>query len=75
MGRIVIIGAIVVAIWVGLEIQNNGIEGAFNGLFAPAGQEEAERVTSTPKRAGQAVQNSFDQDEARKIRLLEQASE
>ncbi|HEX9813420.1 MAG TPA: hypothetical protein VGB31_00570 [Myxococcota bacterium] len=75
MGKILIIGAIVLVIWVGLEIQNNGIEGAFNGFFAPAGQEEAERVTSTPKRAGQSVQNSFNEDEARKNRLLDQATE
>jgi hypothetical protein len=74
MGKILIIGAIVLVIWVGLEIQNNGIEGAFNGFFAPAGQAEAEAITSTPRRAGQAVQNAFDQDEARKNRLLEQAS-
>ena len=74
MGKILIIGAIVLVIWVGLEIQNNGIEGAFNGFFAPAGQAEAEAITSTPRRAGQAVQKAFDQDEARKDRLLEQAS-
>jgi hypothetical protein len=75
MGKILIIGAIVLVVWVGLEIQSNGLEGAFNGFFAPAGQAEAERITSTPKRAGQSVQNSFDKDEARKNHLLEQASE
>jgi hypothetical protein len=75
MGKIWVIGAIVVAVWVGLEIQTNGVEGAFNGLFAPAGMEEAEQITSTPKRAGQRVQEAFNEDEARKLRLLEQASQ
>ncbi len=74
MGKILIIGAIVLVVWVGLEIQNNGLEGAFNGFFAPAGQAEAEAVTSTPRRAGQSVQRAFDQDDARKTRLLDQAS-
>jgi hypothetical protein len=75
MGKILIIGAIVVVVWAGMEIQTNGVEGAFNGLFAPAGMEEAEKITSTPKRAGQRVQEAFNQDEARKLRLLEQASQ
>jgi hypothetical protein len=75
MGKILIIGAIVVVVWAGMEIQTYGVEGAFNGLFAPAGMEEAEQITSTPKRAGQRVQEAFNQDEARKLRLLEQASQ
>jgi hypothetical protein len=75
MGKILIIGAIVLVVWAGLEIQTNGVEGAFNGLFAPAGQEEAERITSTPRRAGQTVQDAFNKDEARKRRLLDQASQ
>jgi hypothetical protein len=37
--------------------------------------EEAEQITSTPKRAGQRVQEAFNKDEARKLRLLEQASQ
>jgi hypothetical protein len=75
MGKVMLIGAIVLVVWAGMEIQTNGVEGAFGGVFAPAGMEEAEQITSTPKRAGQAVQRSFDQDEERKMRLLEQASE
>jgi hypothetical protein len=75
MGRILIIGAIVLVIWAGMEIQTYGIEGAFNGLFAPAGREEAEQITSTPKRAGQRVQEAFDEDEARRQHLLDQAGQ
>ena len=43
MGKILIIGAIVLVVWAGLEIQTYGLEGAFNGFFAPAGMEEAAR--------------------------------
>jgi hypothetical protein len=72
MGKIWIIGTIVLVVWVELEIQTKGLEGAFNGLFAPAGQEEAEAITSTPRRAGERVHEAFRQDEARKTRLLDQ---
>jgi hypothetical protein len=75
MGKILVIGAIVLVVWAGLEIQTYGLEGAFNGLFAPAGTEEAEKITSTPRRAGQRVQEAFNKDEARKQHLLEQASQ
>jgi len=36
MGKILIIGAIVLVVWAGMEIQTYGVEGAFNGFFAPA---------------------------------------
>jgi len=72
MGKILIIGAIVLVVWAGLEIQTYGIEGAFNGLFAPAGQAEAEAIASTPQRAGDAVRNAIEQDEARTKRLLDE---
>lgn len=75
MGRILIIGAIVLVVWAGLEIQNNGLEGAFNGFFAPAGQKEAEAITSTPQRAGNSVRKSFQEGEERNNRLLDQISE
>jgi hypothetical protein len=74
MGKIWVIGAIVVAVWVGLEIQTHGVEGAFNGLFAPAGMEEAEAVTSAPQRAGDKVRQAFQADEERKNRLLRELS-
>jgi len=75
MGRILIIGAIVLVIWAGLEIQNNGLEGAFNGFFAPAGQKEAEAITSTPQRAGNAVRKALHEGEERNDRLLGEQSE
>jgi hypothetical protein len=75
MGKILIIGAIVLVVWAGLEIQTYGVEGAFNGLFAPAGMEEAEAITSTPQRAGDRVRKAFQEGEERNNRLLEQHSQ
>ncbi len=75
MGKILIIGAIVLGVWAGLEIQTYGIEGAFNGLFAPAGQAEAEAIASTPQRAGAKVQRAFQEGEARTNRLLDEQAD
>ena len=75
MGKILIIGAIVLVVWAGLEIQTNGLEGAFNGFFAPAGMEEAEAITSTPQRAGDRVRQALQEGEARNNRLLREHSE
>jgi hypothetical protein len=75
MGKVMVIGAIVLVVWAGLEIQTKGVEGAFNGFFAPAGMEEAEAITSTPQRAGDAVRRSLQEGEARNNRLLDQISE
>ncbi len=74
MGKILVIGAIVLVVWVGLEIQSKGVEGAFNGFFAPAGMEEAEAITSTPQRAGDRVRASIQMGEERTKRLLEEHS-
>jgi len=75
MGKILIIGAIVLVVWAGLEIQTYGVEGAFNGLFAPAGTKEAEAITSTPQRAGDRVRDALQEGEARTHRLLDEHSE
>jgi hypothetical protein len=75
MGKVMMIGAIVLVVWAGLEIQTYGVEGAFNGLFAPAGQEEAEAITSTPQRAGDRVRDALQQGEERNNRLLREHSQ
>jgi len=75
MGRILIIGAIVLVIWTAMEIQTYGIDGAFNGLFAPAGQAEAEAITSTPQRAGNKVKDAFQRGEERNNRLIDEQSQ
>ncbi len=75
MGKVMLIGAIVLVVWAGLEIQTHGVEGAFNGLFAPAGQEEARAITSTPQRAGDRVRNALQQGEDRTNRMLREHSQ
>ena len=75
MGKALLIGAIVLVFWAGLEIQTHGVEGAFNGLFAPAGQEEAKAITSTPQRAGDRVRNALQQGEDRTNRMLREHSQ
>ena len=75
MGKILVIGTIVLVVWAGLEIQTYGVDGAFNGLFAPAGTEEAEAITSTPQRAGDRVRDAFQKGEERNNRLLEEHSQ
>ncbi len=74
MGKIFVIGSIVLVVWAGLEIQTYGVEGAFNGLFAPAGMKEAEAITSTPQRAGDRVRDAMQKGEDRTNRLLEEHS-
>ncbi len=75
MGKVMLIGAIVLVVWAGMEIQTKGVEGAFNGLFAPAGQEEAEAITSTPQRAGDRVRDALQQGEERNNRMLREISQ
>ena len=75
MGKIVIIGTIVLVVWASMEIQTNGVDGAFNGLFAPAGMEEAEAITSTPQRAGDRVRQALQEGEERNNRLLQEHSQ
>ncbi len=75
MGKVMLIGAIVLVVWAGMEIQTKGVDGAFNGLFAPAGQEEAEAITSTPQRAGDRVRDALQQGEERNNRMLREISQ
>jgi len=75
MGKVMMIGAIVLVVWAGLEIQTHGLEGAFNGIFASAGQKEAEAITSTPQRAGDRVRAALQQGEERNNRMLREISQ
>ena len=75
MGKVMLIGAIVLVVWAGLEIQTKGVEGAFNGLFAPVGMEEAEAITSTPQRAGDRVRAALQQGEERNNHMLREISQ
>lgn len=75
MGKVMLIGAIVLVVWASLEIQTHGVEGAFNGLFAPVGQEEARAITSTPQRAGERVRAALQEGQERNNRLLREHSQ
>ena len=57
----------IVAIWVGIEVMNHGMSGAFGGLFAQAGlAARAPTADATlAKRAARAVDSAYRSDEAR----------
>ena len=74
MGRIAVIGLMVLGIWVGLTVYNEGVDRAFGGIFAgfadsPA--REAPDHRSTPNRAGDAFQRAFDKSESRVDAMLQ----
>jgi hypothetical protein len=69
MGKVFKILAITLGIWVALEIGNNGMSGAFGGAFA-RGETSLAAHQSIPQRAGNAVQEAHDADQARRARLL-----
>lgn len=74
MGRIFGLLVIVCAIWVGMEVYNYGVSGAFGGALAGlhgesrAPQEATRR--SVPQRAGAAVEDAYGAAEERRNRLL-----
>jgi hypothetical protein len=70
MGRVVAIGLIVLGIWAAVELYNNGVDGAFGGVFADTYQAPAER--STPNRAADAFQRAYNKSEERVDRQLRQ---
>ena len=73
MGRILKLVAIIGLIWVGMEFYNNGVDGAFGGIFSSQKEVEAAgHIRSTPTRVGDHVRNQLKQDEARTKRLLGQ---
>lgn len=73
MGRIIGLLLFVVCIWVGLEIYNEGIGGAFGGALASLGGSEASRPAdnrSVPQRAGAAVERANAVAAERREKLL-----
>ena len=69
MGKMVAILVITIGIWMGLEVFNNGVSGAFGGAFAGEQTAVAE-PQSIPKRAGSAVQDAHAASEQRRARML-----
>lgn len=61
MGKVFAILLIVVGIWIGLEILNNGSEGAFDGLLVKAGLVEKGKTpeTSSLKRSAHSVDRAY----------------
>lgn len=73
MGKIIGLLLVVVGIWVGVEVYSNGVDGAFGGVLASrAGDRPAAEVDrrSTPRRAGDAVENAHAAADARREKLL-----
>jgi hypothetical protein len=74
MGKILGILLVVVGIWLGLEVYQNGIQGAFGGALAslsgPADEQAVRDPRSLPRRAGDAVERAHAEAEARRNRAL-----
>ncbi len=69
MGKLIGIVVTVVGLWVGLEVYQNGTDGAFGGILG-GGETDGETRTSAPQRAGRAVQNAHSDADARRQRIL-----
>ena len=69
MGKLVGIVLAVLGIWVGLEVYQNGVDGAFGGVHGGGASEEETRAT-VPQRAGRAVQDAHAEADERRRRLL-----
>ncbi len=74
MGKIFGILMLVVSLWIGMEIYQNGMEGALGGRMAflgdSDGPENVERRT-VPQRAGDAARRAQQVAEERRSRLLD----
>ena len=69
MGKVFGMLVIATALWVGMEVFNEGVDGAFDGAFSSGETPVAERQ-STARRAGSAVESALAADEDRRARLL-----
>jgi hypothetical protein len=69
MGKLIGLLLTVAGIWVGLEIYQNGIAGAFGGVFG-GGSEIAAPAPTAPQRAGAAVEHAHGEADARREKLL-----
>ena len=74
MGKMLGLVVLVTALWVGLEVYQEGVDGAFGGAFADLSDSDGEQVSrdgrSVPRRAGDKVQGSHDAAAARRVRML-----
>jgi len=73
MAKVFGILLIVVGIWLGIEVMNHGMGGAFGGLFAKLGVAEApapEQAATVGQRAGGAFDRAYRESEDRLTRQL-----
>ena len=65
---------VVVGIWLGLEVYQNGMQGAFGGALASFGDAADEQAVGEPRsvaqRAGAAAERAHAEAEARRNRML-----
>lgn len=74
MGRVFGLLLLVGALWVGLEIFNEGMDGAFGGVFARGADAGAAESTSAARRAGDAVERAHERSHDRLERALEESA-
>jgi len=73
MGRILGLLLLVIGIWVGMEVYNEGVDGAFDGrlAFLSDSEEDGDGLT-TRMRVHDAVSSAHSDSDARRERLLEE---
>jgi hypothetical protein len=69
MGKVIGILVLTIGIWMGLEVFNNGVSGAFGGAFARDEAPMAQRQ-SLPKQVGSKVQDAQAAAAERRARML-----
>jgi hypothetical protein len=70
MGSALKIAAVVLVVWIGFELQTNGVNGAFGGIFASANSSETEDTRSVPQRAGSAASLAHQEADERRQKML-----
>jgi len=72
MGSVWKIAAVVLAIWVGIELHTNGVDGAFGGIFASADSSEPEDTGTISQMAGNSASRAHQQADERRQRMLDE---
>jgi hypothetical protein len=74
MGKMFGLVMLITALWVGMEVYQQGADGAFGGAFAALGDSDGDGAPhdgrSIPRRAGDKAQAAHDEAAARRARLL-----
>lgn len=70
MGKVIGLLLVVCGLWVGLEVFNQGVDGAFDGAFNGGKTPIAERRQTTAQRVGSTVEDAQAATDARRARML-----